>query len=56
MPKNMTINLRINREVKEQAGEILNSMGLTLRACLVSPLCLMKKHSKKRRSYDTKGS
>ena len=30
MPKNTTINLRVNAEVKEQAGEILASLGLTL--------------------------
>ena len=30
MPKNTTINLRVDREVKEQAGEILASLGLTL--------------------------
>jgi addiction module RelB/DinJ family antitoxin len=30
MPKNMTINLRVDSEVKEQAGEILASLGLTL--------------------------
>ena len=29
MPKNSTINLRVNSEVKQQAGEILTSMGLT---------------------------
>jgi len=27
--KNSTLNLRVNSEVKEQAGEILASMGLT---------------------------
>jgi len=30
MPKNTTINLRVDSEVKEQAGEILASLGLTL--------------------------
>ena len=30
MSKNTTINLRVNAEVKEQAGEILASLGLTL--------------------------
>jgi addiction module RelB/DinJ family antitoxin len=30
MPKNTTINLRVDKEVKEQAGEILASLGLTL--------------------------
>ena len=29
MPKNATINLRVNAEVKEQAGKILDEMGLT---------------------------
>ena len=29
MDKNTTINLRVNSEVKEQAGLILDSMGLT---------------------------
>ena len=29
MSKNTTINLRVNAEVKEQAGAILSSMGLT---------------------------
>ena len=29
MNKNTTINLRVNAEVKEQAGAILNAMGLT---------------------------
>ena len=29
MNKNTTINLRVNTEVKEQAGAILNAMGLT---------------------------
>ena len=29
MKKNTTINLRVDSEVKEQAGEILASMGLT---------------------------
>ena len=29
MPKNTTINLRVNSEVKEQAGKILDAMGLT---------------------------
>ena len=29
MPKNTTINLRVNSEVKEQAGRILDAMGLT---------------------------
>ncbi|MDR2547010.1 MAG: type II toxin-antitoxin system RelB/DinJ family antitoxin [Lachnospiraceae bacterium] len=29
MSKNTTINLRVNSEVKEQAGMILDSMGLT---------------------------
>jgi len=29
MVKNTTINLRVNSEVKEQAGVILESMGLT---------------------------
>ena len=29
MPKNTTINLRINSEIKEETGEILESMGLT---------------------------
>lgn len=30
MSKNTTINLRVDSEVKEQAGEILSSLGLTL--------------------------
>ena len=30
MAKNATINLRVDSEVKEQAGEILASLGLTL--------------------------
>ena len=30
MAKNVTINLRVDGEVKEQAGEILTSLGLTL--------------------------
>ena len=30
MPKNATVNHRAYAEVKEQAGAILNSMGLTL--------------------------
>ncbi len=30
MPKNTTINLRVDSEVKDQAGEILASLGLTL--------------------------
>lgn len=30
MPKNATINLRVNSEVKEQAAEILEGLGLTL--------------------------
>ena len=30
MAKNVTINLRVDGEVKEQAGEILKSLGLTL--------------------------
>jgi DNA-damage-inducible protein J len=30
MPKNTTINLRVDAEVKQQAGEILASMGLSL--------------------------
>jgi addiction module RelB/DinJ family antitoxin len=30
MAKNTTINLRVDSEVKEQAGEILASLGLTL--------------------------
>ena len=29
MSKNTTINLRVNSEVKEQAGMILDAMGLT---------------------------
>ena len=29
MSKNTTINLRVDAEVKKQAGEILSSMGLT---------------------------
>ena len=29
MAKNATINLRVNTEVKEQAGRILEAMGLT---------------------------
>jgi len=29
MTKNTTINLRVNTEVKEQAGMILNAMGLS---------------------------
>ena len=29
MSKNTTINLRVNSEVKEQAGKILDAMGLT---------------------------
>ena len=30
MAKNSTVNLRVNSEVKEQAGKILDAMGLTL--------------------------
>jgi len=30
VPKNTTINLRVDSEVKEQAKEILSSLGLTL--------------------------
>ena len=30
MPKNITINLRVDSDVKEQAGEILSSLGLTI--------------------------
>lgn len=30
MPKNTTINIRVDSEVKDQAGEILASLGLTL--------------------------
>ncbi|MCL2821135.1 MAG: type II toxin-antitoxin system RelB/DinJ family antitoxin [Oscillospiraceae bacterium] len=30
MPKNTTINLRVDSKVKEQAVEILSSLGLTL--------------------------
>ena len=30
MAKNTTINLRVDSEVKQQAGEILDSLGLTL--------------------------
>ncbi|MDR2558860.1 MAG: type II toxin-antitoxin system RelB/DinJ family antitoxin [Oscillospiraceae bacterium] len=30
MPKNTTINLRVDSEVKEQAGEILAELGMTL--------------------------
>jgi DNA-damage-inducible protein J len=30
MAKNKTISLRVDSEVKEQAGEILASLGLTL--------------------------
>ncbi|MDR2088845.1 MAG: type II toxin-antitoxin system RelB/DinJ family antitoxin [Clostridiales Family XIII bacterium] len=30
MAKNATVNLRVDSEVKKQAGEILESMGLTL--------------------------
>ena len=30
MSKNTTINLRVDREIKEQAGKILSSLGLTL--------------------------
>jgi len=30
MPKNTTINLRVDKEVKEQASEILAALGLTL--------------------------
>ena len=30
MPKNTTINLRVNSAVKEQAAEILDTLGLTL--------------------------
>ena len=30
MPKNTTINIRVDAEVKEQAGEILSSLGLSL--------------------------
>ena len=30
MSKNTTINLRVDKEIKEQAGEILESLGLTL--------------------------
>ena len=29
MAKNTTINLRVNSEVKEQSGKILDAMGLT---------------------------
>ena len=29
MPKNTTINLRVNSDIKENVGEILESMGLT---------------------------
>ena len=29
MPKNTTINLRVDSEVKDQAGKILDAMGLT---------------------------
>ena len=29
MPKNTNINLRVDAEVKEQAGQILSSLGLT---------------------------
>ena len=29
MAKNTTINIRVNSEVKEQAGKILDAMGLT---------------------------
>jgi DNA-damage-inducible protein J len=29
MSKNTTVNLRVDSEVKQQAGEILSSMGLT---------------------------
>ena len=29
MGKNATINLRVNTEVKEQAGKVLNAIGLT---------------------------
>ena len=29
MPKNATINLRVDAEIKQQAGEILTSMGLS---------------------------
>ena len=29
MPKNTTINLRVDSEAKEQAGRILDEMGLT---------------------------
>ena len=30
MAKNVTINLRVDSEIKEQAGAILSSLGLTL--------------------------
>lgn len=30
MSKNVTVNLRVNSDVKKQAGEILENMGLTL--------------------------
>ena len=30
MSKNTTITLRVDKEIKEQAGEILESLGLTL--------------------------
>ena len=30
MPKNTTINLRVNADVKDEAKEILSSLGLSL--------------------------
>ena len=30
MPKNTTVNVRVDSDVKEQAGEILASLGMTL--------------------------
>ena len=30
MPKNTTVNIRVDKDVKEQAGEILASLGMSL--------------------------
>ncbi|MCL2096512.1 MAG: type II toxin-antitoxin system RelB/DinJ family antitoxin [Oscillospiraceae bacterium] len=30
MPKNTTVNVRVDSEIKEQAGEILESLGMSL--------------------------
>jgi len=45
MAKNSTINLRVDSEVKEEAGEILMSLGLTLSQAfnlLLYQVCLVK--------------